>query len=78
MPVTLHSDARKLNWSMIGVIVALVLQAVTLVFWGGGLNQRVSNLERVVAPLADGTLARLDERTEAMQKQLDRIERARQ
>lgn len=78
MPVTLHADARKLNWSMIGVIVALVLQAVTLVFWGGGLNQRVSNLERVVAPLADGTLARLDERTEAMQKQLDRIERARQ
>jgi hypothetical protein len=78
MPVTLHADARKLNWSMIGVIVALILQAVTLVFWGGGLNQRVSNLERVVAPLADGTLARLDERTEAMQKQLDRIERARQ
>ena len=76
--MTLHADARKLNWSMIGVIVALVLQAVTLVFWGGGLNQRVSNLERVVAPLADGTLARLDERTEAMQKQLDRIERARQ
>ena len=75
--MTLHSDARKLNWSMIGVIVALILQAVTLVFWGGGLNQRVSNLERVVAPLADGTLARLDERTEAMQKQLDRIERAR-
>ena len=76
--MTLHADARKLNWSMIGVIVALILQAVTLVFWGGGLNQRVSNLERVVAPLADGTLARLDERTEAMQKQLDRIERARQ
>ena len=76
--MTLHADARKLNWSMIGVIIALILQAVALVFWGGGLNQRVTNLERVVAPLADGTLARLDERTEAMQKQLDRIERARQ
>ncbi len=73
--MTLHADARKLNWSMIGVIVALILQAVTLVFWGGGLNQRVSNLERVVAPLADGTLARLDERTKAMKDQLDRIER---
>lgn len=77
MPVTLHSDARKLNWAMIGVIVALVAQAATLVFWGGGINQRVSTLERTVVPLADGTLARLDERTEAMQKQLDRIERAR-
>jgi hypothetical protein len=73
--MTLHSDARKLNWSMIGVIVALVVQAATLVFWGGGINQRVSSLERIVAPLADGTLARLDERTKAMKEQLDRIER---
>lgn len=69
------SDARKLNWSMIGVIVALVLQAVALVFWGGGLNQRVSALERAAIPLSDGTLARLDERTKAMKEQLDRIER---
>jgi len=73
--MTLHSDARKLNWSMIGVIVTLVLQIAVLVFWGGGLNQRVSNLERIVGPLADGTLARLDERTSAMKQQLDRIER---
>lgn len=68
-------DAKKLNWSMIGVTVALVVQAATLVFWGGGLNQRVSNLEKIVAPLSDGTLARLDERTKAMKEQLDRIER---
>ena len=73
--MTLHSDARKLNWSMIGVIMALIIQAATLVFWGGGINQRVSSLERIVAPLADGTLARLDERTKAMKEQLDRIER---
>ena len=73
--MTLHSDARKLNWSMIGVIIALIVQAAALVFWGGGLNQRVSSLERIVAPLADGTLARLDERTKAMKEQLDRIER---
>jgi hypothetical protein len=75
MSVTLHSDARKLNWAMIGVIVALVMQAAALVFWGGGINQRVSSLERTVAPLADGTLARLDERTQAMKEQLDRIEK---
>lgn len=72
--MTLHSDARKLNWSMIGVIIALTLQAATLIFWGGGINQRVATLERTVAPLADGTLARLDERTKAMKEQLDRIE----
>lgn len=73
--MALHSDARKLNWSMIGVIVALILQAATLIFWGGGINQRVASLERIVGPLADGTLARLDERTQAMKEQLDRIEK---
>ena len=76
--MTLHSDARKLNWSMIGVIVALILQAATLIFWGGGINQRVASLERIVSPLADGTLARLDERTQAMKEQLDRIEKKEQ
>jgi hypothetical protein len=48
--MTLHSDARKLNWSMVGVIVALILQAATLIFWGGGINQRVASLERIVGP----------------------------
>jgi hypothetical protein len=35
----------------------------------------VATLERLASPLADGTLARLDERTKAMKEQLDRIER---
>lgn len=73
--MTLHSDARKLNWSMVGVIVVLALNTATMFFWTGGLSQRVANLERLVVPLADGTLARLDERTKAMKEQLDRIER---
>ena len=73
--MTLHADARKLNWPMLGVMLTLGIQIAVLVFWGGGINQRVSSLERIVAPLADGTLARLDERTKAMKEQLDRIER---
>jgi hypothetical protein len=73
--MTLHSDARKLNWAMIGVIVTLGINTAILVFWGGGINQRVASLERIVGPLADGTLARLDERTRAMKEQLDRIEK---
>jgi hypothetical protein len=76
--MTLHSDARKLNWSMVGVIVVLALNTATMFFWTGGLSQRVANLERLVVPLADGTLARWDERTKAMKEQLDRIERGEQ
>ena len=72
--MTLHSDAKKLNWSMIGVIVVLAINTVALVFYGGGLDQRISSLERIVQPLSNGTLARLDERTLAMKEQLDRIE----
>jgi len=67
-------DAKKLNWSMLGVIAALFVQAAALVFWGGGMTQRVAVLERTVAPLADGTLARLDERTAAVQRTLERME----
>jgi hypothetical protein len=63
---------------MVGVIVVLALNTATMFFWTGGLSQRVANLERLVVPLADGTLARLDERTKAMKEQLDRIERGEQ
>lgn len=69
------TEEKRLNWSMIGVIVALCVQAAALIFWGGGLTQRVANLERAIEPLSSGTLARLDERTKSMQDQLDRIEK---
>lgn len=71
------TETKKLNWSMIGVILALCGQIAVLLIWGGGIQQRVSSLEAIVAPLSDGTLARLDERTKAMKDQLDRIERER-
>lgn len=69
------TESKRLNWSMIGVIVALCIQAAALIFWGGGLSARVTALETRTAPLADGTLARLDERTLAISKALERIER---
>lgn len=69
------SEEKRLNWSMIGVIVALCIQAAALVFGLGGLTQRVSTLELTVLPLSDGTLSRLDERTKAIKESLDRIER---
>lgn len=63
---------RKVDWAAAGVIVALIVQAATLIFWGGGLSARVAALETRTAPLADGTLARLDERTASMLKWMDR------
>lgn len=68
---------KALNWTMIGVVVALCINTGVLIFWGGGLNQRVTTLEQIVAPLSDGTLARLDERTLAISKTLERMERDR-
>lgn len=69
------TESKKFNWSMMGVILALIVQAGALVFWGGGLSARVASLEARTAPLADGTLARLDERTAAISKTLERLER---
>lgn len=66
---------KKVNWAAAGVILALIAQAGTLIWWGGGLSARVSALEARTAPLSDGTLARLDERTASLLKGLERLER---
>lgn len=69
------TETKKFNWSMAAVVVSLVAQAAALVFWGGGLSSRVAALEARTAPLADGTLARLDEHTLSVSKALERLER---
>ncbi|WP_433933000.1 hypothetical protein [Brevundimonas diminuta] len=69
------TESKKFNWSMAAVVLSLIVQAAALVFWGGGLSSRVAALEARTAPLADGTLARLDERTVAIRQSLERIER---
>ncbi|MEN5051450.1 hypothetical protein [Brevundimonas naejangsanensis] len=69
------TETKKFNWSMAAVVVSLVAQAAALVFWGGGLSSRVAALGARTAPLADGTLARLDERTLSISKALERLER---
>ncbi|MGX1690742.1 hypothetical protein [Brevundimonas naejangsanensis] len=68
------TETKKFNWSMAAVVVSLVAQAAALVFWGGGLSSRVAALEARTAPLADGTLARLDEHTLSVSKALERLE----
>lgn len=69
------TETKKFNWSMAAVVLSLIVQAAALVFWGGGLSSRVAALEARTAPLADGTLARLDERTLSISKALERLER---
>lgn len=69
------TETKKFNWSMAAVVLSLIVQAAALVFWGGGLSSRVAALEARTAPLADGTLARLDERTLSISKTLERLER---
>lgn len=49
---------------LITVAVTLLLQGVAFVWHYGSLAGRVANVESAVAPLRDGTLARLDERTQ--------------
>jgi hypothetical protein len=66
---------KNVNWAAAGVILAMIVQAGTLIWWGGGLSARVAALEARTAPLSDGTLARLDERTASISKSLERLER---
>lgn len=65
----------RVNWSMIGVMLAVAVQTAAMIWWAAGMNERVGTLEQVVAPIADGTVVRIDERTQAMKETMGRIER---
>lgn len=68
---------RHVDWSIIGVIgtiAGLLVQSATIVWWASGLNEKVNNIEAKMATMenSSATLARLDERTAAMQTDLAR------
>lgn len=68
---------RHVDWSIIGVIgtiAGLLVQSATIVWWASGLNEKVNNIEAKMATMenSSATLARLDERTAAMQTDLSR------
>lgn len=72
-----NRDLREhIDWGMVSVLVAVVVQTCGIVWWGAGINTRVARLEQDVRPLsaASATVAVLDERTENMKKTLDRVE----
>jgi len=66
----------RLNWTMVGVVIALLAQSGALIAWGAKMDTRVAALEQKVTgalQLSD-TVGRLDERTKATQETVDRID----
>ena len=66
---------RRIEWGAAALGASLLLQTAGIVWWGGKIDQRVTNLEQkvVATALAGETIARLDERTAAMQASIERI-----
>ncbi len=67
------------SWSMLAMIAAVVLQTGALVWWAASktadLDRRTAALEETVAPLSSGMLARIDERTQATNIAIERVEK---
>lgn len=69
---------RHVDWSLVGVIgtiVGLLVQSAGIVWWASDINRKVANIEAQMTSVngASNTLARLDERTAAMQTDLARL-----
>lgn len=77
--MTTNSDIKRhVDWSIIGVIgsiVTILIQTAGLVWWAAGIDQRMANVEQKLGSFesAAATLARLDERTQAIQTDTTRI-----
>jgi hypothetical protein len=66
---------RRVEWGAAALGLTILVQTGGIIWWGAKLDQRVSTVEaRVVSSASAGeTIARLDERTAAMQTSIDRI-----
>ena len=66
----------RLNASSVAVLVTVVLQAAATISWGAKMDARLAAVEKAIAPIMDGTVARLDERTRNIEKGVERLEGA--
>ena len=68
--------ATFLRVEMLGLIVALLVQAAGLVWWGSQITSRVSVLETkaVAASHQAEDIARIDERTKSIDEAIQRVE----
>lgn len=64
---------RKIDTALVGIVITILLQCATAIWWAAAMSSRIDKLESEVAPVRAvvETVARLDERT----KGIERIER---
>ncbi len=67
----------RIDWAMIGILITILLQGAAGLWWAAKMDSRISSLEADAVPMRAvvETVARLDERTEAMKASTERIER---
>ena len=68
---------RKIDTALIGIVITLILQFAGALWWAATMNARLDKLEADIAPARQvvETVARLDERSKAMEIATQRIER---
>ena len=68
---------RKIDWALLGIVITILLQGASALWWASKMDTRVGSLEQRMAPIAVTveTVARLDERTKSMGDTATRIER---
>lgn len=68
---------KKIDTALIGIVITLIVQAAGAIWWAATMNARLDKLEADVAPARQvvETVARLDERSKAMEIATQRIER---
>lgn len=74
--MTSNADIKRhVDWGVIGVAIALLIQSAGIVWWASDINRKVANIESQMGQVnaSAATLARLDERTAAMQTDLARL-----
>lgn len=68
---------KKIDTALIGIVITLIVQAAGAIWWAATMNARLDKLEADIAPARQvvETVARLDERSKAMEIAAQRIER---
>lgn len=64
-------EPPPVNWSMVGVIMAVLVHLGAAIWFAAGVDRRVSFIEVQLPP---GAIQRLDDRTVQIQRAIERLE----